>query len=110
MDVLTVLAAAIASSTPLIFACIGETITERAGVINLSAEGTILMGAMTGFAAAKYTDNLWLGFGAAALVGALIALVVAFGGITLKQSQVAIGFVLTILFSDLSSFLGNPNL
>ncbi len=108
MDVVTVLAAAIASSTPLIFACLGETITERAGVINLSAEGTILMGAMTGFAVAKYTDNLFLGFGAAALVGALIALVVAFGGITLKQSQVAIGFVLTILFSDLSSFLGNP--
>lgn len=108
MDVVTVLAAAIASSTPLIFACLGETITERAGVINLSAEGTILMGAMTGFAVAKYTDNLFLGFGAAALVGALIALIVAFGGITLKQSQVAIGFVLTILFSDLSSFLGNP--
>jgi len=108
MDLLAILAAAIAGSTPLIFACLGETITERAGVINLSAEGTILMGAMTGFAVAKYTDNLLLGFGAAALMGAIIASVVAFGAITLKQSQVAIGFVLTILFSDLSSFLGNP--
>jgi simple sugar transport system permease protein len=50
MDIITILATAIATSTPLIFASIGETITERAGVINLSAEGTILMSAMTGFA------------------------------------------------------------
>ncbi len=104
---LTILASAIASATPLIFACVGETLTERAGVINLSAEGTILLAAMVGFAAAKTTDNLWIGFGAAALVGMMVALVVAFGSITLKQSQVAIGFVLALLCADLSSFLGN---
>ena len=45
MDIITILATAIATSTPLIFASIGETITERAGVINLSAEGTIMMSA-----------------------------------------------------------------
>ena len=65
------------------------------------------MGAMTGFAIAKYTNNLILGFLGATVVGALIALIVAFGSITLKQSQVAIGFVLALLFTDLSSFLGN---
>ncbi len=104
---LSILAAAIASATPLIFACVGETLTERAGVINLSAEGTILLAAMTGFAAAKTTDSLWVGFGAAALVGMAVALIVAFGSITLKQSQIAIGFVLALLCADLSSFLGN---
>jgi simple sugar transport system permease protein len=108
MEIIAILATAIATSTPLIFACIGETITERAGIINLSAEGTMLMGAMAGFAVAKYTNNLLLGFLAAAIVGALIALIVAFGSISLKQSQVAIGFVLALLFADLSSFLGNP--
>lgn len=107
-EILTILATAIATSTPLIFACIGETISEQAGVINLSAEGTIMMGAMTGFAIAKFTDNLLLGFLGAAIVGAIIALIVAFGAITLKQSQVAIGFVLALLGTDLSSFLGNP--
>ncbi len=103
-----ILATAIASATPLVFACIGETITERAGVINLSAEGTIMLCAMVGFVAAKTADNVWLGFVAAALVGALIALVVAYGAITLKQSQIAIGFVLALLCSDLSAYLGNP--
>ena len=111
---LSILAVAIATSTPLVFACIGETLTERAGVINLSAEGTIMLGAMIGFAIAKSTESLGtlpclvLGFAGAAVVGAAIALVVAFGSLTLKQSQVAIGFVLALLCADLSSFLGNP--
>lgn len=107
-EFVSVLATAIASATPLIFASIGETITERAGVINLSAEGTILLAAMGSFAIAKLTDNLFLGFLGAAVIGAIIALIVAFGALTLKQSQIAIGFVLAMLCADLSSFLGNP--
>ncbi len=107
-ELITILATAIATSTPLIFACMGETLTERAGVINLSLEGTMLLSAMTGFAIAKYSHSLLLGFLGAAIVGMLIALVVAYGAITLRQSQVAIGFVLTLLCGDLSSFLGNP--
>jgi ABC-type uncharacterized transport system permease subunit len=102
-----ILATAIATATPLVFAAIGETITERAGVINLSTEGTILLAAMTGFAAARAANNVLVGFAAAAIVGALVALIVAFGAITLKQSQIAIGFVLALLGADLSSFLGN---
>lgn len=113
-QLIPIFATAIATSTPLVFACLGETIGERAGVINLSAEGTILMGAMTGFAIAKTLEStgtipsLLAGFAGAALVGALIALIVAFGALTLKQSQVAIGFVLALLGASLSSFLGNP--
>ncbi|MCL6436785.1 MAG: ABC transporter permease [Leptolyngbyaceae cyanobacterium HOT.MB2.61] len=113
MDIIAILSVAIATSTPLVFACIGETITERSGVINLSAEGTILLSAMTGFAVAKTTEgmgtvpSLLLGFTSAALVGAVVALVVAFGALTLRQSQVAIGFVLALLCAEMSSFLGN---
>jgi ABC-type uncharacterized transport system permease subunit len=113
-QIISILSVAIATSTPLVFAAIGETITERAGVINLSTEGTILLSAMVGFAVAKTSEalgtipSLLLGFGAAALTGAVIALIVAFGALTLRQSQVAIGFVLTLLCADLSSFLGNP--
>jgi simple sugar transport system permease protein len=110
---LAILGVAIATSTPLVFASLGETLTERSGVINLSAEGTIMLSAMAGFAIAKTTEglgllpSLLLGFAGAGLVGALIALIVAFSALTLKQSQVAVGFVLTLLCADLSSFLGN---
>ena len=86
----------------------GETLSERAGVINLSMNGTILLSAMGGFAVALASGSLFLGFVAGALIGGLVALVVAFAAITLKQSQVAVGFVLTLLCRDLSYFLGNP--
>jgi simple sugar transport system permease protein len=107
-QLLIILATAIATATPLVFAAVGETINERAGVINLSAEGTVMLCAMVGMAAALATGSVIPGFIAAAVVGALVASVVAYGTITLKQSQIAIGFVLALLCSDLSAFLGNP--
>ena len=98
----------VAASSPLVYAAIGETLTEKAGVVNLSLDGTILLSAMTGFAVALTTNSLAIGFAAAMAVGALVALVVAFGSIGLRQNQVAIGFVLTLLCADLSSFIGLP--
>lgn len=102
------LAGVLASAAPVLFAVIGETISERAGVINLSMNGTILLSAMGGFVVAVQTNNLWLGFLTGMLIGALVALVVAFSSITLRQSQVAVGFVLAMVCRDLSYFLGNP--
>ncbi|NWF80098.1 MAG: ABC transporter permease [Chloroflexi bacterium] len=109
MDQVTIfLAAVLAGAAPLIFATMGETLTERAGVINLSLDGTILLAAMIAFAVALNTNSLLLGFGAAALVGALIALVLSFLSLSLRQSQTAVGFVLALLCTELSSFLGAP--
>lgn len=102
------LASVVRGATPLVFAGIGEAITEKAGVINLSLDGTILLSTMTAFAVAYTTDSVILGFLAAMAVGTLMALIIAFGSITLRQDQVAIGFVLTLLGAELSSFLGNP--
>ncbi len=102
------LAGVLASAGPVVFASIGEAISERAGVINLSMNGLILLAAMGGFAAALATQSVVLGFLAGAAIGAAVAAVVAFSSITLKRSQVAVGFVLTLLCRDLSYFLGNP--
>lgn len=102
------LAGVIASGAPIVLAAIGETLTERAGVINLSLNGLIILSAMTGFWVAIETDSLLLGFLAGAVVGALVSAIVAFSSITLKQSQVAVGFILTITCRDLAYFLGNP--
>lgn len=107
-SILPLLATAIAASTPLVYAAIGETFTERAGVINLSVEGSLMLAAMVGFAAAQASGSVVVGFAAAAATGALVALVVAIGAISLRRSQIAIGFVLALLCSDLSSVLGSP--
>lgn len=102
------IAAVLAAASPLVIAAMGETISERAGVINLSLDGTMLLAAMTGFAVAVTTQNVLLGFVAAALIGALVAVVLGVFSITLGQSQTAVGFVLALLCTDLSSFLGAP--
>lgn len=105
-ELIAVFASIFLQAAPLMIAVVGETLTERAGVINLSLDGTMLLAAMTGFVAAYESNNVWIGFLAAMAVGAFFALIVAFGTIKLKQNQVAIGFVLTLLGDDLSSFLG----
>jgi simple sugar transport system permease protein len=98
----------LADSEPLVFAVIGETIAEKSGVTNLSLDGSILLSAMVGFAVAFTTDNLYLAFLAAMFVGAIVASLIAFSSIVLKLDQIAVGFVLTLLCTDLSTFFGNP--
>ncbi len=105
-ELIRILASIVLQAAPLMIAVCGETITERAGVVNLSLDGTMLMSAMTGFVVGLKTDSVWMGFLAGAAVGAVFALIVAFGNIRLRQSQVAVGFVLTLLGDDLSAFLG----
>ncbi len=102
------LAGVLKSSAPILFAVIGETIGQRAGIMNLSMNGTILLTAMGGFAVSLATGSTLLGFLAGAAIGAFVASIVAFSSITLKQSQVAVGFVLALLCRDLAYFLGNP--
>jgi ABC-type uncharacterized transport system permease subunit len=106
--ILVGLAGVLATSAPIAVASIGETFGERAGVINLSVNGSILLSAMGSFAVAVTTGSLVLGFITGAVIGAVVALVVAAGSITLRRSQVAVGFVLTLFCRDLSYFLGNP--
>jgi ABC-type uncharacterized transport system permease subunit len=102
------LAGVLVTAAPIVFATIGETFAERSGVINLSVNGTIVLSAMTGFVVAVTTKSLILGYLSGIVVGALVALLIAFSSITLHQSQVAVGFVLTYTTLSLAYFLGDP--
>ncbi len=105
-ELLNILSSVVSNATPLVIASIGETITERAGVVNLSLDGSIIVSAMVGFVAAVAAGNAIVGIFAAMLVGALIAVIIAVAGIALRQDQIAVGFVLTLLASDVATFLG----
>ncbi len=106
---LTILfAGVIAGAAPIVLAALGETITEKAGLINLSLDGSILLSAMAAFVVAYETQSLIAGFAAGAVVGALVASTVALFSIYLGQNQVAVGFVLTLMTRDLAYFIGNP--
>ena len=114
-EFLNTLGSIIGTATPLVIASLGETITERAGVVNLSLDGSLALAAVMGFAAAWTAQEagvaspplqIALGIAVAMLVGALIALLVGFSSIKLRRDQVAVGFVLTLLAADLARFLG----
>ncbi len=107
LDTTLLIAGVVAGAAPIVLATLGETVTEKAGIINLSLDGTILLSAMTAFVVAFETNNILLGFIFASIVGAIVAAIVAFFSIYLKQSQVAVGFVLTLMTRDLAYFLGN---
>jgi ABC-type uncharacterized transport system permease subunit len=97
------------AAAPIVIAGQGELITERAGVINLSLDGTIMLSAMTAFAVVRETGSIFLAILAAMLVGAAVAFIVVFSSIELKLNQVAVGFILTILCADLAVFLGKSH-
>lgn len=107
ISVTAFLAAIVVMGGPVILAALGETITEKAGVVNLSLDGTILLAAMVGFVTACATGQPGLGLLAGALTGGAVAAIVAFIGVHLGQSQVAVGFALTFLCRDLAYFLGS---
>ena len=106
--VLTVafLKAAIIAGTPLLFATVGEIITEKVGNLNLGVEGMMLMGAVIGFQVAHVTSNPLLALIAAALAGAMGALIYAFLAVSLRANQVVTGLALTIFGTGFSSFIG----
>ena len=108
LDFTVLLASIVAGAAPIVLAVLGETISEKGGVINLSLDGSILLSAMVSFVVAYQSHNLLLGFVGGALVGALTAALVGFFSVFLGQSQVAVGFVLTLTARDLAYFLGNP--
>ncbi len=101
-----VLGSVVANATPLVIASLGETITERVGVINLSLDGSLQLAAMVAFVTAYASGNAMLGLAAGLIAGLLVALLILFSNIALRQDQVAVGFVLTLLAADLAQFLG----
>ena len=108
LDLTILLASVVAAAAPIVLAAVGETITEKAGLINLSLDGTIILSAMAAFAIAYESRSLLLGFVCGAAVGAMVAATVALFSIYLHQNQVAVGFVLTLMTRDLAYFIGNP--
>ncbi len=106
MDWIIILQAGVASGTVLLFATIGELLTERSGVMNLGVEGMMLLGAMSAFNVVVHTGNPWLGLLVAMTAAGLLSMVHAFITIHLQADQVVSGLALTFLGTGLSLVLG----
>ena len=99
------LAAMVRRATPILFAALGECLSERSGVLNLGIEGIMFTGALAAFLTAHVTGNLLLAVAAAFLSGAALALVHAALVVSLGVSQHVSGLGLTIFSSGLALFL-----
>jgi general nucleoside transport system permease protein len=100
------LAATLASGTPLAIAGLGLLINERAGVLNLGAEGMMLTAAIAGFATAFLTGSDWLAFAAGAAAGAVLAALFGVLVIWLNTNQYATGLALSLFGAGFSAFVG----
>ena len=94
------------STTPLVFAGIGELVTEKSGVLNLGLEGLMLMGAVSGFIVLVLTGNYFFSFFASIISGMVLSLIFAFFVLNLLTNQIATGLALTIFGIGLSAMLG----
>jgi len=92
-------------ATPIIFATLGEILAERSGVLNLGIEGIMLMGAMTGFLVTFSSGSIWAGVLAAAMVGMLLGLLMAFLAVNLGLSQHVSGLGITLFATGLAMFI-----
>ncbi|MCB0166174.1 MAG: ABC transporter permease [Anaerolineae bacterium] len=103
-----VLTGSIQSSTSVLYAALGEVIVERAGVINLGVEGSMLMGAVSGFMVAKETGSAGFGVVVGALVAGVFNLILAYLVVTRKANQLASGLALMFCGLGLSALIGKP--
>lgn len=87
---------AVTLATPLLLAAIGETVSQKAGVVNVGVEGMMLVGAFSAVIALSLLPNFALGVAAAALAGALLALLFALFAIRLAANQVVVGVVMNL--------------
>lgn len=103
---LAIFAGAIRVSTPFLFVSLGECLTERSGRINLGLEGTLVMGAMSGYAVSYMTGSAWLGVLVAGIVGACFGLIHALICNMPRVNDIAVGIALMMFGTGLAFFLG----
>jgi simple sugar transport system permease protein len=100
------LAATLSAGTVLAIAALGLLINEKAGIVNLGAEGMMLCAAIAGFAAVVHSGNIWLGFLAGMAAGALLAAIFGVLVIWLNTNQYATGLALSLFGAGFSAFAG----
>ena len=94
------------ATTPLVFAAIGELVTEKSGVLNLGVEGMMLVGAVSSFVILVITGNYFLAFLISILSGIIMSGLFAVLVLFLMSNQIATGLALTIFGIGISSMLG----
>jgi ABC-type uncharacterized transport system permease subunit len=99
------LSSAVAFAMPTALAAVGETVSERAGVLNLGLEGMLLSGALASFLMAYYVGSVALGTLAGVAIGVALGALMAFLSVTLRTEQIINGIAIVLLAQGLTAFI-----
>jgi ABC-type uncharacterized transport system permease subunit len=102
------IAAAVQSGTPILYATLGEIFTEKSGILNLGIEGIMILGALAAFVSAKFFGSPILAFLIGGCAGAFLAGIHGLVCLNFQGNQVVSGLALTILGVGLANYLGTP--
>ena len=105
---ISLLAAAVQSGTPILYATLGEIVTEKTGILNLGVEGMMMVGALAAFVTAQLTGSPLIAFIIGGCCGSLLASVHGAVCLGFQGNQVVSGLALTILGTGLANYLGTP--
>jgi general nucleoside transport system permease protein len=105
---IAVVGGALRVSTPFLFVSLGECLTEKSGRVNLGLEGTLVLGAMSGYGLSYLTGSPWLGVLAAGLVGVAMGALHAWLCARPRVNDIAVGIALMLFGVGLAFFLGKP--
>src|SRR6187401_1133915 len=95
-------------SAPFLFVSLGECITEKSGRVNLGLEGTLVMGAMSGYGVSYLSGSAWLGVAAAGAMGGLFGVLHGVLCGRPRVNDIAVGIALMLFGTGLAFFLGKP--
>jgi simple sugar transport system permease protein len=105
---LAVLGGAIRVSTPFLFVSLGECLTEKSGRVNLGLEGTLVMGAMSGYAFSYLSGSPWLGVLGAGAIGAFLGYAHGWLCGMKRVNDIAVGIAFMLFGTGLAFYLGKP--
>jgi simple sugar transport system permease protein len=99
------LSSTIRQGVPILFPAVGETVAERAGVMNIGLEGNMVIGAFATLLVYQQTSSLVLAILAGGLAGALSAIIIAYIGVSRNQPQAVVGFMFNLFAAGLTTYL-----
>ncbi len=99
----SVVSGGLLAGVPLMFTALGETISERAGVLNIGLEGMMLVGAYVGFLGAHYSGSQWAGYGAGIGGGIVASVVMVVLCVWLGLDQIVVGIAITLAGEGITS-------
>jgi ABC-type uncharacterized transport system permease subunit len=100
-----VISGAILAGMPLLFAALGETVSEQAGLLNIGLEGMMLFGAYAGFVMANWTGSSWVGFLAAVIAGMAVSMLMVVFCVRMGRDQIVVGIAILLTMEGLTSLL-----